>query len=75
MISNNIYFDKMEKKLVNISKQRLKNIRSGLLQIVEDSGNDKDHLPLLDLSDSQINRLVKICESLPFEDIVQSIKK
>ena len=64
----------MEKKLVNISKQRLQNIRSGLSQIVEDSGNDKDHLPLLDLSDSQINRLVKICESLPFEDIVKNIK-
>ena len=60
---------------MNISKQRLQNIRSGLSQIVEDSGNDKDHLPLLDLSDSQINRLVKICESIPFEDIVQSIKK
>ena len=56
---------------MNISKQRLQNIRSGLSQIVEDSGNDKDHLPLLDLSDSQINRLVKICESLPFEDIVK----
>lgn len=59
---------------MNISKQRLQNIRSGLSQIVEDSGNDKDHLPLLDLSDSQINRLVKICESLPFEDIVKNIK-
>ena len=59
---------------MDISKQRLQNIRSGLSQIVEDSGNDKDHLPLLDLSDSQINRLVKICESLPFEDIVKNIK-
>ena len=57
----------MEKKLVNISKQRLQNIRSGLSQIVDDSGNDKDHLPLLDLSDNQINRLVKICESLPHD--------
>ena len=52
---------------MNISKQRLQNIRSGLSQIVEDSGNDKDHLPLLDLSDNQINRLVKICESLPHD--------
>ena len=56
---------------MNISKQRLKNIRSGLSQIVEDSGSDPDYLPLLSLSDSQINRLVKICESLPFEDIVK----
>ena len=56
---------------MDISKQRLQNIRSGLSQIVKDSGNDKDHLPLLDLSDSQINRLVKICESLPLEDIVK----
>ena len=59
---------------MDISKQRIQNIRAGLSQIVEDSGNDKDHLPLLDLSDSQINRLVKICESLPFEDIVKNIK-
>ena len=57
--------------LVDISKQRLQNIRSGLSQIVEDSGSDPDYLPLLSLSDSQINRLVKICESLPFEDIVK----
>ena len=60
---------------MNISKQRLQNIRSGLSQIVEDSRSDPDYLPLLSLSDSQINRLIKICESIPFEDIVQSIKK
>ena len=52
---------------MNISKQRLQNIRSGLSQIVEDSGSDPDYLPLLSLSDSQINRLVKICESLPHD--------
>ena len=56
---------------MDISKQRIQNIRSGLLDLVKESGSDPDYLPLLSLSDSQINRLVKICESLPFEDIVK----
>lgn len=49
---------------MNISKQKLQNIRNGLDQIVKDSGNNKDYLPLLDLTDDQINTLVKISNSL-----------
>ena len=42
---------------MNISKQKLQNIRTGLDQIVKESGNNKDYLPLLDLTDDQINSL------------------